>query len=86
MIVESYPKLEAFRKNQAPESIQKDQDNSLEKFKLKRDALTEKIKKERESFKKDQSDKVIVGDQKKLIHSLATEVLVVEADLKDLQD
>jgi tellurite resistance protein len=48
MIVESYPKLEAFRKNQAPESIQKDQDNSLEKFKLKRDALTEKIKKERQ--------------------------------------
>jgi hypothetical protein len=85
-VSESFPKLESFRKNQKPESIQKDQNNSLEKFKIKRDTLSEKIKKERETFKKDQSDKIIVEEQQKLVHSLAIEILVVEADLKDLQD
>jgi hypothetical protein len=86
IISESFPKLETFRKAQKPESIQKDQENTLEKFKVKRDALTGKLNKERESFKKDQSEKAIVEEQKKAIEALALEVLIVEADLKDLQD
>lgn len=83
---ESYPKLEVFRKAQKPEDIKKDQHISLSDFKAKKDALSEKLKKEREGFKKEQSDKVIVEEQKKSVNSLAIEALILEADLKDLQE
>jgi len=86
IISESFPKLEAFRKAQKPDSIQIGQENTLEKFKAKRDALSGKLNKEREAFKKDQSDKAIVEEQKKVIESLALEVLIVESELKDLQE
>ncbi len=80
------PKYDALVSKVDQKSIMKDVDNSIEKFKVKRDELAAKILKEREDFKKDQSDKVVVGDQRKKVESLVIDVLLVEGSLKDLQE
>lgn len=80
------PKYDALVSKVDQKSIMKDVDNSIEKFKVKRDELAAKILKEREDFKKDQSDKVVVADQRTKIESLVTDVLLVEGSLKDLQE
>lgn len=80
------PKLDALVSKVDPKSIMKDIDNSVEKFSKKRDELSAKILKEREDFKKDQSDKAVVAEQRLRIESLVPELLLVEASLKDLQE
>lgn len=79
------PKYDALVSKVDQASIMKDVDNSIEKFKVKRDELSAKLKKEREDFKKDQSDKVVVEEQQKKVESLVIDVLLVEGSLKDLE-
>lgn len=80
------PKFDALVSKVDQTSIVKDIDNSVEKFSKKRDELSAKILKEREDFKKDQSDKTIVQEQRTRLESLVPEFLLVEASLKDLQE
>lgn len=80
------PKFDALVSKVDKTTITKDLEITLDKFKVKRDELSAKLKKEREDFKKDQSDKVVVEEQQKKVESLVTDVVLVEGALKDLQE
>lgn len=81
-----HPKYDAQVSKVDPQSLMKDADNNFEKFKAKREDLIGKVKKEREEFKKDQSDKEIVKEQRTRVESLVIDMLLTENSLKDLQE
>ncbi len=80
------PKYDALVSKVDPKSIMKDIDNNFEKFKAKREDLIGKVKKEREDFKKDQSDKEVIKVQHERAESLVISMILTEASLKDLQE
>lgn len=84
--VKGHPKYEALVSKVDQNAIMKDVSLDIEKFKAKREELKSKLSKEREEFKKDQSDKDIVAEQRKNVESLVIDIILVEGGLKDLQE
>lgn len=84
--VKGHPKYEALVSKVDQKSLIKDDTLDLEKFKNKRKDLEDKLLKEKNEFKKEQSDKDIVLEQRKKIESLVIDVLLVEGGLKELQE
>ena len=84
--VKGHPKYEALVSKVDPKSILKDESLDIEKFKVKREELKVKLAKEKEEFKKEQSDKDIVAEQRKKVEALVIDVLLVEGGLKELQE
>ncbi len=84
--VKGHPKFEALVSKVDPKSILKDESLNIEKFKVKSEELKVKLAKEKAEFKKEQSDKDIVAEQRKKVEALVIDVLLVEGGLKELQD
>lgn len=83
--VKSHPKYELVVSKVKPEDV-KDIELSPDKYKEKLGELKLKLDKEREDFKKDQSDEQIVSDQRKNVEELVVELLLVEGSLKQLEE
>jgi hypothetical protein len=84
--VKGHPRYESLVAKIKPESLMKDVNISFDKFKLKRDELKAMLVKEKEEFKKDQSNKEVVSAQRKKLESLVIDVLLVETSLNQLQE
>ncbi|MFP5386835.1 MAG: hypothetical protein ACLGHN_12195 [Bacteriovoracia bacterium] len=85
-VVKGHPKYEALVAKVDEKSLAQDLELDLEKFKVKRNDLQVSLKKERDEFKKDQSDKEIVAEQEKKVESLVIDILLVEGGLKTLKE
>jgi hypothetical protein len=67
-------------------ALMKGQNQSPELLKSKELDLTQKIKKVREEFQKEQADKIIVKDQRVLIETLISDTLRLELGIKDARE
>lgn len=83
--VKGHPRYEAAVSKIKPEEA-KDVEITKEKFQEKLGELKLKLTKEKEDFKKDQSDETIVSEQRKSIESLVAESVLVEGSLKKLEE
>lgn len=84
--VKGHPKLEVLVSKVDPKSLLKDRGLDKEKLRLKGDELIAKVKKAREEFKKDQSDKVVVEEQRKSVEAIVIDLLLVENAVKELDE
>ncbi len=79
-----HPKLEVLVSKVDSKSLMKDKDLDNIKFNNKVLELEKKLNLEKEQFKKEQSDKIIVEEQRKKVESLVIELLLVEGGHKEL--
>lgn len=84
--ISATPKFDAMVSKVDQTKILKDPELTIEKFKSKRDGVLAKLQKTREEFKKEQADKVIVDEQRKLVEELVVDILVVDGAKKDLSE
>lgn len=84
--VKGHPKLEVLVSKVDPKSLIKDRNLDMDKLKAKGEALLAKVSKEREDFKKDQSDKVVVEEQRKRVEAIVIDLLLVESAVKELDE
>lgn len=83
--VKGHPKYESVVSKIKPEEV-KDLEITPEKYKEKIGDLKVKLSKEKESFKKEQSEEALVNEQRKNIEKIVVELLLVEKSLKQLEE
>lgn len=83
--VKGHPKYELVVSKVKPEEV-KNLDITPEKYKERIGELKLKLSKEKESFKKEQSEEALVSEQRKNIEKIVLELLLVEGSLKQLEE
>ena len=84
--VKDHPKFTSMASQVDPKTIKRDDCVDPENFRFIKDELKTKLAKEVKEFKKDESDKNVVTEQRKKIEFLVKDLLTVEGGLKDLKE
>lgn len=80
------PKFDLLASKVDAAAIVKIPDLTVDKFKAKRNEVGTKLAQEKQDFKKEQSDKVIVEQQRKKVEGLIVDILLVDSAKKDLNE
>lgn len=84
--VSKTPKFDSLASKVDPASIVKIADLNVEKFKAKKEEVVAKLAQEKQDFKKEQSDKTVVEEQRKKVESLIVDILLVDSAKKEINE
>lgn len=84
--VSKTPKFDSLASKVDPASIVKIADLNVEKFKAKKEEVVAKLAQEKQDFKKEQSDKAVVEEQRKKVESLIVDILLVDSAKKEINE